>query len=255
MSDRPREDGWWLASDGKWYPPELASDQPEGTPSDAAPVEAVSDSVISSMFTRVVGGLLTGTAVLMLVSSFFGFRYAADLRSGKAVLSSQVEDVTSSEIAYSGWLSVAVLMFVITGVVVIVWTYKTSKVLDAREATGRRWRGAWTIWSWMIPFANLVLPKLVFNEIEKIAQVPYSGEGVEASWKAMTRTRLADVWWLLWIGGVLLSQVAAVVNLGTVSEGTFATSVTLTSLSYIFFAAAGIALALVTRRIEMFSRR
>jgi hypothetical protein len=255
MSDRPREDGWWLASDGKWYPPDLASDQPEGAWRDAASAEVVSGSVISSVFTKVVGGLLTATAVLMLVSSFFGFRFAADLRSGKAVLSPQVEDVTASEIAYSGWLSVAVLMFVITGVVVIVWIYKTSKILDARGATGRRWRGAWTIWSWIIPFANFVLPKLVFNEIEKIAQVPYTGEEVKISWKVMTRTQLADVWWLLWIGGVLLSQVAAIVNLGTASEGTFATGVTLTSLSYIFFAAAGIALALVIRRIEMFSRR
>ena len=22
MSDRPQGEGWWLASDGKWYPPE-----------------------------------------------------------------------------------------------------------------------------------------------------------------------------------------------------------------------------------------
>jgi hypothetical protein len=255
MADRPRDDEWWLASDGKWYPPELASDARDGALPGSASPEATPGTVVPSVFTNVVGGLLTATSILMVVSSFFGLRYAGDLRSGRAVVSPGAEDVGASEITYTGWLSIALLMFVITGVVVLVWTYKTSKMLDARGATQRRWRGGWTIWSWIIPFANFVIPKLVFNEIEKISQTQYLGEPIGFSWKQMTRTRLADVWWLLWVGGVLLSQMSAVVNLGGEDEGTLATSVTMTSVSYVFFAAAGVALALVLRRIEMFSRR
>ncbi|MGI9585132.1 MAG: DUF4328 domain-containing protein [Acidimicrobiia bacterium] len=255
MSDRPRHDDWWLASDGKWYPPELSSD-PDVRPShEADPGETTTGTVVSSMFTNVAGGLLTATSILMVVSSFFGLRYAGDLRSGEAIISSDVGDVGATEIAYTGWLSVALLMFVITGVFVLIWTYKTSKALDSRGPVDRRWRGGWTIFSWIIPFANFVIPKLVFNEIEKISQTPFVGEPIGNSWKQMTRTRLADLWWLLWVGGVLLSQMSAVVNLGGEDEGTLATSVTVTSFSYVFFAAAGVALALVMRRIELFSRR
>jgi hypothetical protein len=38
MSDAPQGPGWWLASDGKWYPPELA---PQPQPQATAPMGAV----------------------------------------------------------------------------------------------------------------------------------------------------------------------------------------------------------------------
>ena len=110
MADRPRDDEWWLASDGKWYPPELASDARDGALPGSASPEATPGTVVPSVFTNVVGGLLTATSILMVVSSFFGLRYAGDLRSGRAVVSPGAEDVGASEITYTGWLSVALLM-------------------------------------------------------------------------------------------------------------------------------------------------
>jgi len=41
MSDRPNGEGWWLASDGKWYPPESRPNPPpppESSIQQAAPV-------------------------------------------------------------------------------------------------------------------------------------------------------------------------------------------------------------------------
>lgn len=36
MSDVSQGEGWWLASDGKWYPPELAAPPPPPPPASAA---------------------------------------------------------------------------------------------------------------------------------------------------------------------------------------------------------------------------
>ena len=38
-ADQPQGDGWWQASDGKWYPPEqrLSTPPPSSTPAPAAP--------------------------------------------------------------------------------------------------------------------------------------------------------------------------------------------------------------------------
>ena len=40
MSDRPQGEGWWLASDGKWYPPEShpSAQQPAAPPSAVEPL-------------------------------------------------------------------------------------------------------------------------------------------------------------------------------------------------------------------------
>jgi hypothetical protein len=39
VSDRQQGPGWWLASDGKWYPPESRPGSPEGGPSGTYPVD------------------------------------------------------------------------------------------------------------------------------------------------------------------------------------------------------------------------
>lgn len=39
MSDSPQGEGWWIASDGKWYPPEAAQQPPAAGPSQQPPAE------------------------------------------------------------------------------------------------------------------------------------------------------------------------------------------------------------------------
>lgn len=38
MSDTPQGEGWWLASDGKWYPPETAPGYQQPPPAPGAPL-------------------------------------------------------------------------------------------------------------------------------------------------------------------------------------------------------------------------
>ena len=148
------------------------------------------------------------------------------------------------------------VLLAVAAVTSIVWIYQASRAADARGASGRRWRGGWTIGSWVIPFANFVLPKLLFNELEKAFQVPFRGLPIDDAWRSEQRTGLADLWWALWVGGSAVSLWSWFANPGEVSEGeALSTSVSLTSITMLLTAASGVFFIFVVRRIAVFSRR
>ncbi|GMQ93582.1 MAG: hypothetical protein BMS9Abin12_1061 [Acidimicrobiia bacterium] len=252
MADRPRDDDWWLASDGRWYPPDLGPD------ADAVslPEQQGSASSISPAFTLVTTIALSITSAILAGAAYAGLRYASALQKFSGELSESEKDALASvELTWASWTALALLTLILTGVLVIGWTYSISRSLDSRSPIGRRWRGGWTIGAWLIPIANLVLPKLMLNEIEKIAQVPYAGVPVGEEWRRYSRSQLGDLWWLLWLGGVVPSQMVQLV-IGNPAEdaGRLAIMVNITAFTYVMFAGAGIALALLVRRIESSSR-
>jgi hypothetical protein len=254
MADRPRGDDWWLASDGKWYPPELSS-QPLAYQGDvdtgADPTTEISPGLTTAV--SVLVGIASG---LMVVVAFFGFRYASELSDLGADASSVTRDPTPSEIAFAGWLLLAGLVLVAAAVTSLVWVFTASRAGDARGATTRSWRGGWAVGVWFIPLANLVLPKLLFNELERIFQVPFRGVPIEDSWRQESRTQLADLWWALWVAGSVVSLSSWFLSPSDVTSGeALGSSVTLTSITLVLTAVAGVLFALVVRRIEVFSRR
>jgi hypothetical protein len=252
MADRPRDNDWWLASDGKWYPPDL--DPGDGTPGSLEERRSVSD--ISRRFTMVVAVALSLASVVLVGAAYAGLQYATALQKFSGELTdAETESLASTELTWAGWTAFALLLLVLTGILVMSWTFITSRALDNRGPIGRRWRGGWTIGAWLIPFANLVLPKFVFNEIERIAQVPYRGVPVGEEWRGYQRFSVGDLWWLLWLGGVIPSQVTQILLGDPASDaGRLAILVNISSFTYALFAGAGIALVFLINRIERSSR-
>ncbi|MDK1025947.1 MAG: DUF4328 domain-containing protein [Actinomycetota bacterium] len=252
MADRPREDDWWLASDGKWYPPNL------GPGVEAARIQERQDSgtAIRPTLTTALSIALAVASAVLLVAAYSALQYASALQKFTGSLSDQeIESLASVELVWASWSAVALFLLVFTGVLVIVWTNTTSRSFDNRGPIGRRWRGGWTIGAWLIPLANLVIPKLMFNEIEKIAQVPYRGVPIGEEWRMRQRSQLGDLWWLLWIGGAIPSQlIQAVIGDPVGDAGRLAVVLNINSLTHALFAGAGISLAFLVRRIERFSR-
>lgn len=214
------------------------------------------DTAIPSTLTLVLSIALSVTSAVLAGAAYSGMRYASALQKFSGTLSDrETESLEPVELVWASWSALGLLLLIFTGVLVIVWTHATSRSLDNRGPIGRRWRGGWTIGAWLIPLANLVIPKLVFNEVEKIAQVPYGGAPIGEEWRTRPRSQLGDLWWLLWIGGVIPSQlIQIVVGDPTGDAGRLAIMLNINSLTYALFAGAGIALAFLVRQIERFSR-
>lgn len=253
MADRPRDGTWWLASDGKWYPAHLEPDSTVEAPKPGPPaVTPGSPTNVPARLTRVLAASLGGTSLAFMASAFFGLRFADALGDGSV----SPQDLESVEAASLGWSSIALTGFLISGVIAIVWTFKTSKAMDARGPIGRRWRGGWTVGSWFVPLASFVLPKLVFNELEKIGSEPYTRVPLGETWKSRSRSSLGDLWWLLWISGLVTLQVGQILSSDTeIDDAAMSVATSVSTVAYVLLASAGVAMIMVVRRIERDSRR
>jgi hypothetical protein len=75
------------------------------------------------------------------------------------------------------------------------------------------------------------------------------------SWRDYSRFQLGDLWWLLWIGGVIPSQITQILLGDPASDvGRLAILVSISSFTYALFAGAGVTLVFLIRRIERSSR-
>lgn len=109
------------------------------------------------------------------------------------------ERVSETFVGLAFWVGVA------AGGVTIVWWYRARQAVGA--ASGLRWSPGWAVGGWFIPLANVVIPKLVLNEVDRVGRARESGS---ADWRASPTSPIATVWWVVWVGGVVLSFVGAV---------------------------------------------
>ncbi|MEV6347769.1 DUF4328 domain-containing protein [Actinoplanes sp. NPDC051851] len=94
----------------------------------------------------------------------------------------------SGPLVVSALATFALLIF--TGVCFIVWLHRASTNLW-RTGHPMRWRPGWTIGSWFIPIAGLVLAPLVFREVDR--QSRDHGPGLFAVWAvSWTATLVLD---------------------------------------------------------------
>ena len=252
MADRQRDPDWWLASDGKWYPPDLRTEEVAFAPDTWEPhaEEPEQETAIPPALTKIVVWGLVGVSILLLVAAFVTFQYSALIRS-----SSDESVIEDARLVADGWAGFAFFGLFVIGGLFLAWTLRTSRIMDARGATGRRWRGGWTIGSWFVPFASLILPRFVFAELEKIVQIPYRSESIGDTWKSMQRSPLGDLWWLLWVGSLVALQFVQIVTLDPVEDGgTLAMIAAISAIGYATLAGAGVTLALVVRGIDRSSR-
>jgi len=91
----------------------------------------------------------------------------------------------------------------VTGVLLIVWAFSLYQAGENRGASGNSWSRYWAIGSWFIPLANLILPKLVLNEAERMTALPVDRAPIEEEWKS-ARTSWFGAWWWLFLLALLV---------------------------------------------------
>ena len=162
-------------------------------------------------FTKTVAGFLFATAVAFGLASVVylaaGDEYAAYLEDPL-----QPGDDISTAAAADGLYGLAAIGFLVCIVLFLIWFNKAYKAADSRGATGTKWSSGWSVGGWFIPFANLVIPKLVMNEIDRISHPGNDTPPIGEAWKGRPRLTSSDLWWASWILANIATGVEAVLS-------------------------------------------
>jgi hypothetical protein len=82
-----------------------------------------------------------------------------------------------------------------TGLVWVIWQERIHRDLWALGATPLRFRPAWAVFWWLLPFVNLVVPPRIVREAD-VRAAAYRG-------RRQTPLVAVVVWWVCWVAGSL----------------------------------------------------
>lgn len=218
MSDTSQGPGWWLASDGRWYPPTARP----GVPLDETSASQVGvPSSTHSGMTASLPGRALGPVITVITQT--GFALVAALNLLLTVLIVQTSgafedfDRLGTATAFGNWydtedrmLDVGNITFwlgIAATITFIVWSWRAHAASDRLRPHDRKYGRGWTIAAWLIPIANLILPKLVVGEIERIARAPRDG-GIIRTWGQVRGSAIGWLWWIGHVAGTALARVA-----------------------------------------------
>jgi hypothetical protein len=94
-------------------------------------------------------------------------------------------------------------------VLLLVWMNLAHKATQDLWPGLRSWSSGWTVGAWFVPIANLILPKLVMDEIERIALAPRAGTSVADGWQRRPTLAVGWLWWLPFVVGIVLTTIGA----------------------------------------------
>lgn len=254
MSDVQQGPDWWLASDGKWYPPQSRpvpppppiapppqaapathpyavppppypgpptqfSVPPPPSPSAPGPWPAAAGfaqpASLSPALTGWLQGLMWATAAIAVIAGLVGFAALGtfedymDARAGSASEFQAFDDWVDLDDAFAGVGGFAFLLWIAVFVVMLVWMNKAHKATQWLQPGPRKWSSGWTVGAWFIPFANFVIPKMVMNEIERIARAPRFSGAVNPAWRQQSTLAIGWLWWILVAIGLVLTSVGS----------------------------------------------
>lgn len=214
MSDTPQSSDWWLASDGKWYPPESRPGQPLPPP----PAFSQASGAITPPAPHGAGSALRigGWAQgLMWASAGMSAAVAVSLlifrgkweQWDQGIISDS--ELVSSEENWTGWNSGAVLVGITAFVLLVIWLVQaqreTSRLLP--QGVSHRYSTGWCIGAWFIPIANFILVPKVFAEHQRIADAPRTGRTVSGEWRSIPLRPTLVWWWVLNFIGLAMAFV------------------------------------------------
>jgi len=167
---------------------------------------------VSAGLTRTTSGFLWGTSGLYLIAAaafvwyLFVWNDWAGQRSPSAAV---VQSTTETEATAFGFLSIALIGYLVTAVIFITWFFQAYRAAQSRGATARTWAAGWAIGGWVIPFANFVIPKLVMNEVDRMSNPEAGGPPIGDRWRSLPRLESSDTWWGLFLLGALTTAVGS----------------------------------------------
>lgn len=189
--------GWYPAPDGSpsswWWDGVQWTDPAQQSQAQLPPVVLQAPSRLAAAIQVLL--IASGATYLAVIAlEAFGLTAIGSYLAGNYAAMDSINAYDQLSIV-ANVLAVAVL--IATGVLWVVWQYKVAKQFPGRTRRSPGWHAG----SWFIPIISLVYPYQNISDL----------------WGAIgrPRPRWLIVWWLAWIFGGILSQVATRISLST----------------------------------------
>lgn len=225
MSDAPQGDDWWLASDGRWYPPASRTGSQLPPPPPAPP--GATNVLLAPALTAWLRWLMWAYVAVSALMVGVGLAYWAAIESWRGG-DLALDDLVAVEDAYNAVAGVQGLVWPAIFVLLIVWLVKAHTATTSLLAVpgSRKYSRKWCIWVWFIPFANVISTPQVFAEHQRIADADRTDGWVRGDWKSLPSSSLIPWWWVCFVAAFLLSRTATSETVETVGDlGPYAASV------------------------------
>jgi hypothetical protein len=159
---------------------------------------------------RSVAGLGVALTWLAAAGAAMAFAMAAAFAHRREVVDHIVTGSTTAAEAdraddfVAAAAGLSVLVGIAVFVVLVVFLFRASKNTQRWQTAHQRWGPGWTIGSWFIPFANLVIPLLVVREISQRTPTP----GSDGTRRDPSRA-LIGWWWAAWVTSNIVFRIGA----------------------------------------------
>lgn len=198
--------------------------------------------------------LIVATDLAAVVVDFQSISVAERLVDGERVAIGEARDI-DDRLVTVGLIQFAGL--VLAAITFLIWWSRAYKNAIAMGIPHPRYTTGWAVGWWFVPFANLVIPKNVANDIYRGSDpdMPYRDPG----WRQRPVSPLLHWWWGLWILSTIVDRIAAPDDLNPNTAEDFLTLMRVSLVAdLVEIIAAGLAIGVVlkiTRRSEERRRR
>jgi hypothetical protein len=203
---------------------------------------------------RSLHGLSVAAAILLAISAVLSLLSILALRHRRTVWianaglrgdQTKIDDANDLAATTTGFVF---LLFVAIAVLVIIWSWRAAKNLEVLGRPDPTLSPGWAIGGWFIPFANYVLPFLVFADLWRAgeASVPWGDRG----WKRVHIGTQVIAWWIAFVASSLALGVLSGIGgetLDTTSE--INDNANVGSVAFALLAVAAVLGAIVLRQI------
>ncbi len=227
MSEQTHPGDWWLASDGRWYPPEVRPAPEPPAPPPPPPIPGyypIATEPVAHPYSDEPGppgvalrgwlqGVCWATAGLMLAVGVSAVVTAAKFQTywtggSRAERAAGRVEWTDAEAVMSGLYGLASIGWLAAIILMMVWMNKAHYASSRLWPGHRSWSAGWAVGGWFIPLANLVIPKLVLLEIERIARSVDTNGNLDPRWRTERGSAIGWWFWLCCVVSVVIGVVA-----------------------------------------------
>lgn len=105
---------------------------------------------------------------------------------------------------------VELVLYLPTAIIFLYWLHRSYRNLRELHAGELRFTPGWAVGYWFVPVLNLWRPKQVLDDLWRGTREPRADSA--------SKSTLIALWWGCWIGGLIVSRVAGVGDVGTLTD-------------------------------------